>query len=191
MAVDTLHEHELFRRIAQGDEGAFREIFDRYRGRLYAAALKMTRSAHLAEEIVQESFVTLWLHRLKLETVDRPSAYLFTIAQNAIYAHFRKGMLEKKMRENAGARLTQTEYAVEERLVFKERQQLLQNILRQLPLQQQLVYQLSKQEGLSRSEIADRLQVSPHTVKNHLLKAVKYIRTHFHRGMIILLLLFA
>lgn len=174
-------------RIAQGDEAAFRIIFDYYKGRFYAAAIKMTRSADMAEEIVQEVFVTLWLRRSVLASVETPASYLFTIVYNNIYAHFKKLALEKRMKQGVSERINESECPTEDRLIDKENQQLLQSLIQQLPPQQQSVYKLSKLEGLSRNEIAERLHISPNTVKNHLQEAVKFIRIHFNKAISLLL----
>ncbi|CAL1520166.1 RNA polymerase sigma-70 factor [Chitinophaga sp. MM2321] len=188
---DVLFEKELLLRVADGDEKAFRKIFDLYKEPFYAAALKMTRSDETAEEIVQEVFVTLWLRRANLAAVEHPSSYLFTIVYNCIRAHFKKLAIEKRLKQNIGEQHPVGECLTEERLIDKENQQLLQDIIHQLPPQQQLIYQLSRKQGLSRDEIADHLAISPHTVKNHLLKALKYIRSHYHHITSLLFSLFS
>lgn len=187
MTVNSLSEKELLRRISQNDEKAFKEVFDLYKERFYAAALKMTRSQDDAEEIVQEVFVTLWLRRSVLAEVDNPASYLLTIVYNSISVRFRKIALERKMKEKLTERLPQSECNTEEIIEEKENQQLLQNILQCLPDQQQLIYKLSKEDGLSRNEIAAQLHISPNTVKNHLLKAMKYIRTHWNKALTLII----
>jgi len=187
MSDHIFQEKELLQRIAQGDEKAFRTIFDQYKDQFYAAALKMTRSTDVAEEIVQEVFVALWMQRSALAVVEYPSSYLFTIVYNNINKHFKKLALEKRIRQSVSERAPDSECITENELIEKENRQLLTHIIQQLPPQQQLVYELSKQEGLSRDEIADRLHISPNTVKNHLLKALKYIRLHFTEALFLLL----
>jgi RNA polymerase sigma-70 factor (ECF subfamily) len=51
-----------------------------------------------------------------------------------------------------------------------------------MPPQQRLVYKLAKQEGWSREEIAERLNISPNTVRNHLAAAVEFLRSYFKKG---------
>jgi RNA polymerase sigma-70 factor (ECF subfamily) len=182
-------EKGLLQRISEGDESAFREIYDLYKERFYAAALKMTRSADIAEEIVQEVFVSLWLRRTALLNIENPTSYLFTIVYNNISAHFKKLALEKTMKQKVSEQMPEGECLTEDKLIEKENMQLLQHIMGGLPPQQQLIYHLSKEEGLSREEIASRLQISPNTVKNHLLKACKYIRLHFSKVMMLIVCL--
>jgi RNA polymerase sigma-70 factor (family 1) len=170
----------LFLQIAEGDKTAFRVIFDVYKAPFYSAAFKMTRSAYLAEEIVQEVFILLWTKRVQVAAAEKPAAYLLTILYNCIYGHFKKIAAEKNMKQL----LLQNSNGLEEQslesiLQAKENQQLLNEIIEQLPPQQQLVYKLSKQEGMSRIDIAGQLHISPNSVRNHLHDAVKSIRHYF------------
>ena len=74
------------------------------------------------------------------------------------------------------------ENPVEELLLAKENRELLTAVISQLPPQQQLVFRLCKQEGLSREEVADKLNISPNTVKNHLSAAIAFIREYFKKN---------
>ena len=66
----------LLNRVAEGDPGAFREIFDSFSPKVHAFALKLTHSQTTAEEIVQEVFLKIWLNRRSLGEVDYFPAYL-------------------------------------------------------------------------------------------------------------------
>lgn len=188
--MKNINEKELFRHISEGGEAAFREIFDRYKGRFYGAALKVTRSPDASKDIVQEIFVTLWMRRAAFLTVENPVSYLFAIVYNTISNHFKKIALEKRAKESFSQKVPTSECLTEEMLEEKESWELLQKIIRQLPAQQKRIYRLSKLEGLSRDEIAQQLNISPHTVKNQLLKAVKYVREHFREALPLLMSLF-
>jgi len=167
----------LFLQIAQGDRNAYRAVFDTYKSPFYTAAFKMTRSAYLAEEIVQEVFILLWTKRVQVAAADSPSAYLLTVLYNCIYAHFKKIAAEKNLKlvllQNSHVN---EEESLESMLQMKEHQQIIQDIIAHLPPRQQMVYKLSKQEGMSRTAIASQLHISPNSVRNHLQDAVKSIR---------------
>ncbi len=186
MSVDV-PDKLLLQRIAQkDDQSAFRIIFDRYKDRVYAAALKMTRSRDTAEEIVQEVFVSLWLHRSSLGEIQKPVSYLFTTVYNTISRHFKKLAAEKNMKAQILEKSKKGERSTEQTIFEQETRQWLQNIINQLPTQQKLIYKLSKEDGLSRNEIAERLDISPNTVKNHLLKAMQFIKGHWGKVIMII-----
>lgn len=85
----------LFERIARGDGEAFREIFHYYNARLYHSVLKMVKSEEEAREIIQEVFLKLWIRRGKLSEIERPGAWLFTIASNLSIDILRKQSVHK------------------------------------------------------------------------------------------------
>lgn len=181
----------LFKRISEDDQTAFKDIFDRYKSRFYATAFKMTHSADQSEEIVQDTFVSIWTSRKALEKVENPAGYLYTILYNQIYARFKKIAADRLMKTTLQKLPEAVEYSVAEKYNEKEANQFIEKLIRKLPTRQQEVYILSKQEGLSRNEIAKKLELSPHTVKNHLLEAVKFLRTNFYKTSDSLLLFFA
>ena len=172
----------LIKELAAGDEQAFRGIFDHYKAPFHAAAFKMTRSAHIAEEIVQEVFVTIWLKRRLIGNANHPENYIFTILHNSIYTHFRKLASERQMKSQLKKEQEEGEEVIESLLLEKENKAILENVISQMPPQQRLVYKLAKQEGWSREEIAQGLNISPNTVRNHLAAAVEFLRSYFKKG---------
>ena len=188
MATNLKYEIKaLLRQVAEDDEQSFRAIFDHYKAPFHAAAFKMTRSPHIAEEIVQEVFVTLWVKRKLVAAASRPEDYIFTILHNSIYAHFRKLARERKLKSQFAQENEESEDIIELLLLEKENKAILENVISQIPHQQQLVYKLAKQEGWSREEIAKHLNISPNTVKNHLAAAVEYLRTYFKKSATVII----
>jgi len=173
---------DLVSRLAAGEESAFREIFENYKAPFHSVAWKITRSTDLAEEIVQEVFVAIWEKRQLIAAAQNPTAYIFTILHNSIYLHFRKLAQERKLKKTLSVQVDEAANFVDEFLYAKENRAFLDSIIRQLPPQQQLIYKLSKQGGLSREEIAARLQLSPNTVRNHLAQAVLFVREGLKKG---------
>jgi RNA polymerase sigma-70 factor (ECF subfamily) len=73
MPEATLYEiNNLLMQVGEGSEQAFRTVFDLYKKRFYVASLKMTHSRDMAEEIVQEVFVTLWIKRAQVACRFKP-----------------------------------------------------------------------------------------------------------------------
>ena len=177
-----LDDQLLFERIAAGDEAAFRLIFDAYRLRLYALALKMLRSGSEAQEIVQETFLSLWTSREKLPAVTNASSYIFTIAYHKIYRQLKQTAIDARKLQALIAAGEISQNSTEENMAARESQHLVAMAVQQLSPQRKQVYLLSRGEGLTLDEIAVRMGVSRNTVKNHLVEALKQIRTYLKKG---------
>ncbi|MBL7761698.1 MAG: RNA polymerase sigma-70 factor [Sediminibacterium sp.] len=172
----------LFRQVSEGNETAFRLVFEQYKAPFYTAAFKMIRSAELAEDIVQEVFISFWKKRELVALAENPEAYLFKMLHNVIYTQFRKLAQERELKQTlSDVDAALEEDSVEALLLEKENRILFETVIGQLPAQQQMVYRLAKQEGLSREEIAEKLHISPNTVRNHLAAAVTFIRDYFNK----------
>lgn len=171
-------ERELFLQLAEGDESAFTKLFISYSRILYPFVTELLKSSQLSEEIIQQTFLKLWLNREKLADIEHPRAYIFRIASNECFAHFRNKLLEQKsvfaIEQNAGNNFVNT---TEENINTKEIRQLIHKAVEKLPPQQQRIFILSRQQQLKIPEIALLLHISPLTVKNSLVKSLKFIRT--------------
>jgi len=178
MLNEILHnEKELLELIAENDEGAFAKLFAHYRDRIYSIAFKLTKSTTIAEEMVQDIFLKIWLKRANLNDIQNFSAYLFIVTRNDAYK------VLKRIARNYKIALLKDEYQsladndTADILMEKEYNQLLQNAIDRLPNQQKQVYYLMKDQGLKRDEVARQLHIQPETVKFHLAQAMKNIRT--------------
>ena len=178
--ANTIHklinETELFAALAKGDERAFETIYHHYNKRLAPFVDKMVRSPELAEEIVQDIFVQLWLNRHLLQNVNHPTSYLFNIATNKTLDYLKKIANNAKLMERIAIRSTEYGNETEERIIFRESAAIIQMAVSALPEQRKMIYHLSRNEGLTHEQIAERLNISRHTVKNQLVHALKYIR---------------
>jgi RNA polymerase sigma-70 factor (ECF subfamily) len=171
-------ENELFQRIGQGDESAFAVIFHRYKSVLFDYGMKITKSHTAAEELVQECFVKLWLSRKNLPAIDNPAAYLHIMARNAGIDYLRRLSLDAGLQKKVWAGISETENPTLQKIQVSETQRLIDEAVAQLPPQQRQVFLLSRYEGLNYEQIGGQLGIAGNTVKNHLVKALKFIREY-------------
>ncbi|MBS1533389.1 MAG: RNA polymerase sigma-70 factor [Bacteroidetes bacterium] len=164
------------------DNRSFEAIFHRYKNRVYSYALAIVKSEENAEEVTQEIMIKLWLCREMLDQVDNLDAYVYVIARNKSLNHLRKAAYDMKLMNELKSFIPEEHNNVDDRISVRDHELLLQNAVNSLSPQRKQVYHLSRVEGLSHDEIADRLHLSKQTVKNHLVEALKLIRTHLYKS---------
>lgn len=185
MAPDKLHnEIELILLVTQGDEKAFSLLFYHYKDKLYSYALRLTEEEELAEEMVQDAFLKIWLNRADLKKIDSFDAYLYTVIRNKSYNAIKRRVHEAVILKELSLNMTELQNSTEETVIVNNYQKLLQQVINQLPPQQKLIYDLSRIHGLKHDEIAEQLQISKNTVKVHLVKALHTIRSAFYNHAI-------
>ncbi len=172
-----LNETELFRQLADGDERAYEQIYHHYNKRLSLFVLKIVRDPLLAQELLQDIFVQLWMSRALLTEVKYPSAYLFSMANNKTRDYLRKMASDARLLDRLALRSTELSNETEELVNFRESAAIVEAAVLELPEQRRMIYELSRKQGLSHDQIAAQLGVSRQTVKNNLVQALKHIRT--------------
>jgi RNA polymerase sigma-70 factor (ECF subfamily) len=172
-------EKDLLARMAEGDEAAFTFIFNQYQGKLYSVGVDITHSPEIAEEIVQDVFLKLWLKKEKLSLVESFSGYLFIIMRNEALDWLVKQARRRRLLSRIVPEKIATSPLTDEFMKEQEFVDLLQKALNQLPRQQQEVFRLIRQEGFSRDQAARALKIDPNTVKTHMSRAVKALRAWY------------
>ncbi|WP_205509975.1 RNA polymerase sigma-70 factor [Longitalea arenae] len=173
-------EKELCKRIADGDEAAFASLFNRYYPLLRPFILKFTRSADKTEEMLQETFMRVWLNRDQLPEVENLRAWIFTIASRQCLQAIRT---ELNHRRKLARLQTREETRQEANTPFEftqlaEISRLVSQAVNNMPPQRQRIYRMSREQGLKPAAIAEALSLSVTTVKNALVTALKDIRNH-------------
>ena len=171
-------DQDLLLKVAAGNEHAFRQLFSRYHQQLGTYVYRITASVDLAEDIVQDVFLKIWMSREALVAVDNFKAYLFVLSKNHTLNCLRKlareRLKKKSLEENLNNGLKSSE---EETNIYYS---LLDEAIDKLPPQQQKVYLLSRHERLKYAEIALRLNLSGETVKKYLQIATSSITAYVH-----------
>lgn len=185
-------EANLFYRLSQSDKEAFTVIFDHYEPRIYPFLLRITKSETSAEEIVQELFIKLWTLRAEVGKIENPRSYIFRMATNRALSYMKSVDRTNRLMQRVAGSTTTTLNVTEERIDYKQTEEIINKLVDQLPAQQKKIYKLSRQQGMSYDEIAAELKISPSTVKNHLTEALRFIREKLQQssGSIIVLVSF-
>lgn len=177
----------MFSRIAQGDEEAFNTLFHRYVPRLHTLIMKITRSEGVAKDIIQEVFLYLWIDRESLAEVDVPQNWIFKMAYNRSYTWLSKQVSRnQKYNEFKLQNPVEGEDSLENTVSLHETARLIQEATSLLPEQARRIFQLSRETGLKAAEVADQLNISVQTVRNSLVRSVKFIKDYLTQHGILL-----
>lgn len=177
-------------RFRDGDEAAFRIIYETWHRKVYQYAYSYLKNKEQSEEVVQESFLKIWINREKLNTQLPLEPWLFTICHRLVLDAFRKAAAVNALSANLQLNTTEADNRTEETIMASDLKRFSDQAIADLPKQQQMVFKLSRSEDLSYEQIAERLNISKNTVRNHLVVALKSLRTQFeNQGVVYLLLL--
>lgn len=171
---------ELLLQLTEGNEWAFKQIYDRYWLGIYKTVKRYTKSQEVAEDIVQEIFTTLWNNRCHFKEVINIEYYLITMAKNLTYKTLHKMAFEKEARNHWSKEDLRKENVQNDAVLEQQYAQLIQHAVGLLPSQQKQIFQMAKVEGLSHKDIAAQLKISHLTVKTHMAKALRAIRHYLH-----------
>ncbi len=180
LPVDQTHiEKELLQLSAGGDQAAFTQLFLQNRHKLFSFLMRLTQSPEATEDVIQDIFMKLWRNRTSLVEIENFSSYLFRMAQNQCLTQFKRMAKETLILSRIASGTSLSQSTTEERIGLKEVQKQLQQAVSKLTPQQKIVFSLSREKGLKYEEIAAELNISPSTVKNHMIDALRIIRLHF------------
>ena len=176
-------EFQLLEKVRNNDEVAFKVIYNTYFPKLYYFVFEFIPLQDLAENIVQDTFITFWNKRAELKDNTRLSAFLFTIAKNNCLYRLRDQRYRQKLFTSASIGQKELDLNLHaltslptSDLIFSELDLLIEKTLAELPPQCKKVFILSRFEEKKNREIADELGISVKAVEGHISKGLKKFR---------------
>ena len=119
----------------------------------------------------QDIFYKIWTNRETISKVDSFKAYLFRMARNMIYDYYEHSLIEENYQQKEQRRSTYDDL-IEEELYARELSLLIDIAVEKMPPQRRNIFIMSRKDGLSNEEIAQRLNISKRTVENHMTQAL-------------------
>lgn len=172
-----MSDEEVMARFQADDESAFPELVSRYQDRLYSFVQQMVRNPPLAQDILQETFIRLWRHKLKYKAIARFSTWLFTIAGNLVRSEMRRQAreprvdLEPRDKDDRPLELPHPGPAVDALVHQNMTVEAVRAAIDQLPDEFREVILLREIEELSYEEIVEMVHVPLGTVKSRINRA--------------------
>jgi RNA polymerase sigma-70 factor (family 1) len=158
-----------------GNEKAYRALFEKYYYKLHNYTLKLISDKNVSEEIVMDVMLAVWQKKDLLNSNLSLSAYLYRSVKNRLIDHLRKQHVQTVSLEQTAVE-PRSSFVTDSRLLHKELEGLYRNSLNRLPPQKKRIFTMSREEGSSYKEIADRLKLSKNTVENHMVAAIRLLK---------------
>lgn len=174
--------NQLCQLAAKGDELAFGVIYERHWRKLYRFLYRMTKSKEIAEELLSDVFLKLWIGRELIAEINNMDAFLYMMAKRKSLDFLRLASRDNALQSVISLELIAENTAGEELpdqvILTKEYKKILEAAISQLSSQRRKVFTLSRQQGMSHKEIALELNLSPKTVKRTISDALSSIRSY-------------
>lgn len=165
---------------------AFDALFNKYYPRMKRFLCGFVESEEEAEDLSQDIFVRLWQNHAALADIENFNAYLYRVAKNTVYTYLEKSLKTEVASINTVSEIPEAE-DLEEILFAKELEDIVDLTVEQMPQQRKNIFILSRKQGLSNQEIADRLSISKRTVETHISAALSVIRENLSRLLLFFL----
>jgi len=179
VALRFRDDADLARRLRERDAGAMRELYDHYGRLIYSLIQRMVRNSAAAEDLVQETFLRIW-NRMPAFDQERGALgpWVLTVARNRAIDYLRSsdgrmsaGTLDLDRLEHPGQFCD-----FDNRALSLDRARMLKEAFEKLTPNQKTVIELAYYEGLSQTEMADRMQQPLGTIKTWVRSALKVLR---------------
>lgn len=178
--TEYITDTKLLADVAQGSEDAFARLVHSLYKKFYPFTVSLIKSETEADDILQEVFLKIWLRRSMLPGIESPFGWICTVIANTASNHLRS-RIRRELNIQKFSSLLPASDEIESSIDAKFTQSLINEAVSMLPEKRKIVFLLSKREGLSRREIAERLNISENTVRNQLTEALHFVQEHLSR----------
>jgi RNA polymerase sigma-70 factor (ECF subfamily) len=175
-SFESTEEQILIRQLKQGDMGSYEIIFHRYYPLYFQFAKGMLKEEQAAEDILQNVFMKIWLHKEMLNETKSIKNYIYVLTKREILNHFRtKYHTQVILTEEISLFDTVDKNKMVE-VEYNELEETVQQVIDCMPPRRRDIYCLSRIQLLPNKEIAQQLGISIRTVEKHLELALQTLR---------------
>ncbi len=174
-------ENDLVLQVKLGNDAAFRELFFKYYHKIFYFAQGFLKVKEDAEEVVHDVFIQVWDNRKKLDPSKSFEGYVRTVTRNLVYNLLKKKSYHQLYLDYKKTQKVDLRSQIEEQIYFEELEKLSREAYDNLPSRRKEIFRLSREEGLTHKEIAEKLGISINTVKDQMTKALIDIRNYISK----------
>lgn len=166
-------EKELIVKFSKGDDKSFDSLYVHYYPMIYRFVLGFVKDEDDSEDLSQDIFYKMWINHARFSAIESLRPYLFKMAKNAVFAHYNKEQLQSKVLASFKMKDGDEEYTFESDLYARELERIIDKALQTMSDRKQQIFRMSRYDGFSNDEIAEKLNISKRTVENTLSLVMK------------------
>lgn len=173
--LESLDDQLLVKMIKAENHAAFKEVYKRYWKQLFVAAQRKLKPDELCEEVVQNTFMSLWEKRNQV-SVENLRSYLFSSLKYQIIDQLRKRVVAEKYVVFVQSRPEEFGQSPDEPLHLDRVMSVFEDVFRLLPEKTSRIFYLSRIEHMTTKEIARQLDIPERTVEYHITQSLRMLR---------------
>lgn len=178
------NDQDLLQQLAAGNEKAFKVLFDIYRNRLFYYISRFIKSEQVAEELVMDVFMKIWMGKELVTQINNFDAFLFRIAHNKSIDFLRSAAKDPRLKELLWEEIqVASKESADTSVLVHEYEEKIREAIALLSPQQKKAYRLSREQDLTHDQIAGQLNISKATVNNHIVEAQRFIRNYLSKNL--------
>jgi RNA polymerase sigma-70 factor (ECF subfamily) len=177
--LGALADEELMQMMERGEIAAFELLYDRHSGAAYSLAYRMCGTRAVAEDVVQEAFLSVWRAGARYDRLRGSlRTWLLGIVHNRAVDTLRRATVHDRRRasEEGLAERLESEDQTEAEVARRDEARSVRAVLDALPVEQRTVIELSYFGGFTHSEIADMLEAPVGTIKGRMRLGLEKMR---------------
>lgn len=178
--MEIEEEKMMLRKLSEGDEVAFRHIYTIYSPAIYANIRKMVIPPELAEDLLQEVFLALWINRYKINTEKSIGGWLFVVSYNKSISFLKKKLQQAVLSVSSFSDIEMSEEQPMDELSYASQISMLEEAIHHLSPRKREVFRLCHFEGKTYEEVAVALNISVSSVKDYLKQSSYFIKQYVH-----------
>ncbi len=172
-----LSDTDIFVAAKSNKPKALELAFERYWERLFRLAYKKLQSEALSKDVVQEVFIVMWENLDHLNEQQHLLPYLHVVLRHKVLNQFAKDGVRLKYAVDMASANPKSEPSVDQLLLNKELQQVIEDEISKMPPKMREIYRLKREQHQTIKQIAETLGISEQTVKNQLQNASGRLKT--------------
>lgn len=183
-------EKDIILKLKRSDQKSLTVLYEKYAKQVFSLAIYILKDQGWSEDVVQEVFIHLWDGRESINEEKDIWLLLYIITKQKSLTKLRTMMRYEIHKRKHWSLISESCCVVDEEIAFNELKGSLEKALDKLTPTQKQIFNLSRFEGLSHQEIACKLSISPNTVKNHMVAALKSLRLYLQENQYLGIVIF-